>query len=266
MQSFISQSSMRTNLLVAAGAALTAAACPLVSSGQQPAATPAKAPATATAPAAAKDDDDGDLARKAEIMNSPRWRRAIFELGEWLSAQQIYSPQEVHNIKTDFNKRVTAMSSYELEYLLEDLDNKFKILETPEAKDARQWVGQYLSVMSDTKRAEVLKDVPDVVKMSSAQLQQEIDKIEQKKAGLQQRQAAFDSSRQQLVERAQAARQATAAASNAAAAQMQSGVSYSPYRGSQGGGKPPFADVKGSGMSVGVGPFGAYMNMNVGSF
>jgi len=266
MQSFFSQSFMRTNLLVAAGAALTAAACPLVAFGQQPAATPAKAPATATAPAAAKDDDDGDLARKAEIMNSARWRRAIFELGEWLSSQQIYSPQEVHNIKADFNKRVAAMSSYELEYLLEDLDSKFKILETPEAKDARQWVGQYLSVMSDSKRAEVLKDVPNVVKMSSSQLQQEIDKIEQMKAGLQQRQAAFDSSRQQLVERAQAARQATAAASNAAASQMQSGVSYSPYRGSQGGGKPPFGDVKGSGMSVGVGPFGAYVNMNVGNF
>ena len=256
MQSFISQSSRRTNLLAVAGAALTAVACPIVSFGQQPAATPAKAPAAAAAPAAAKDDDDGDLARKAEIMNSPRWRRAIFELGEWLSAQQIYSPQEVHNIKADFNKRVAVMSSYELEYLLEDLDSKFKILETPEAKDARQWVGQYLSVMSDTKRAEVLKDVPNVVKMSSAQLQQEIDKIEQMKAGLQQRQAAFDSSRQQ----------ATAAASNAAAAQMQSGVSYSPYRGSQGGGKPPFADAKGSGMSVGVGPFGAYVSMNVGNF
>jgi hypothetical protein len=266
MQSFIFQSSRRTNLLAVAGAALTAVATPSVSFGQQPAAAPAKAAAAATAPAAAADDDDGDLARKVEIMNSPRWRRAIFELGEWLSSQQIYSPQEVHNIKADFNKRVTAMSSYELEYLLEDLDNKFKILETPEAKDARQWVGQYLSVMSDTKRAEVLKDVPNVVKMSSAQLQQEIDKIEHMKAGLQQRQAAFDSSRQQLVDRAQAARQATAAASNAAAAQAQSGVSYSPYRGSQGGGKPPFSDVKGSGMSVGVGPWGAYVNMNVGNF
>jgi pyruvate/2-oxoglutarate dehydrogenase complex dihydrolipoamide acyltransferase (E2) component len=266
MQFFFFQSSRRTNLLAVAGAALTAVATPAVSFGQQPAAAPAKAAAAATTPAAAADDDDGDLARKVEIMNSPRWRRAIFELGEWLSSQKIYSPQEVHNIKADFNKRVTAMSSYELEYLLEDLDNKFKILETPEAKDARQWVGQYLSVMSDTKRAEVLKDVPNVVKMSSAQLQQEIDKIEQMKAGLQQRQAAFDSSRQQLVDRAQAARQATAAASNAAAAQMQSGVSYSPYRGSQGGGKPPFSDAKGSGMSVGVGPFGAYVNMNVGNF
>jgi hypothetical protein len=39
----------------------------------------------------------------------------------------------------------------------------------------------------------------------------------------------------------------------------------SPYRG-QDGGKPPFSDVKGSGMSVGVGPFGAYVNFNVGNF
>jgi hypothetical protein len=228
--------------------------------GQQPAAAGSK-------PAAAKPDDDGDLARKAEIMNSARWRRAIFELGEWLSTQQIYSPQEVRNIKADFNRRVAAMSSFELEYLLEDLDAKFKILDTPEAKDARQWVGQYLSVMSDQKRSEVLKDVPNVVQMTSAQLQQEIAKIEQMRASLSQRQAAADQSRQQMVEMAQAARQATAAASNAAASRAAAGPSYSPYRGqSQGGGKPPFADAHGSGMNVGVGPFGAYVNFNVGNF
>ena len=65
---------------------------------------------------------------------------------------------------------------------------------------------------------------------------------------------------------AAAARQATAAASNAAAARMQSGgVSMSPYRGKSGG-KPPFSDVKGSGMSVSAGPWGAWVNFNVGNF
>lgn len=135
----------------------------------------------ANEPAAAA-KDAGDIARKAEIMNSQRWRRAIFELGEWLSSQQIYSPQEVNRIKADFNRKVAGMTSYELEYLLEDLDAKFKIMETSEAKDARAWVGQYLAAMSDSKRAEVLKDVPDVVTMSAAQLQQEVDRIEQNKA------------------------------------------------------------------------------------
>lgn len=258
----------RTACILTAVLAVISTAISPTAHGQQsaPAATAGSAAqAKEAAPTAA---DDGDLARKADIMNSQRWRRAIFELGEWLSSQKIYTPQDVRNIKADFNRRVSGMSSYELEYLLEDLDAKFKILETPEAKDARQWVGQYLSVMSDQKRAEVLKDVPDVVTMSAAQLQQEIDKIEQKRSSLQQQQSAFDSSRQQLVDRAQAARQATAAASNAAAARMQSGgggVSYSPYR-SQGGGKPPFSDTHSSGMSVGVGPFGAYANFNVGAF
>ena len=223
-------------------------------------------PPAAAAPAAPANDADDDIVRKAQIMNSQRWRRAIFELGEWLAAQQIYTTDEVRRIKATFNRRVAGMSSYELEYLLDDLDSKFKILDTPEAKDARSWVGQYLSAMSDRKRAEVLKDVPDVVTMSSGQLQQEIQRIEQRRAALQQQQAAFDQGRRQLVDQAAAARQATAAASNAAAARMQSGgVSMSPYRG-QGGGKPPFSDVKGSGMSVSAGPFGAYVNFNVGNF
>ena len=259
---FRATSRFRGLLVVPSAAAIMAA---VITAWNADAAEPASQPA-APADAQATAADPGDIARKAEIMNSERWRRAIFELGEWLSAQQIYTPEEVRRIKANFNRRVAAMSSYELDYLLDDLDAKFKILDTPEAKDARNWVGQYLSVMSDQKRAEVLKDVPDVVTMSSGQLQQEIQRIEQRRAALQQQQAAFDQGRRQLVDQAAAARQATAAASNAAAAQMQSGgVSMSPYR-SQGGGKPPFSDVKGSGMSVGVGPFGAYVNFNVGNF
>jgi hypothetical protein len=211
------------------------------------------------------DDDDGDLARKAEIMNSPRWRRAIFELGEWLSAQVIYTPTQVRNIKADFNRKVEKMSSHDLEYLLDDLDAKFQIIDTPEARDARSWVGQYLSAMSDQKRAETLKDVPNIVTMSAAQLQQELQKIEQKRSSLQQQQAAFDQGRQALVERAQAARQQTAAAS-AAAMSRTGGVSYSPYRSGGGGGEPPFSNVGGSGMTLYSGPFGAGVSMSLGNF
>jgi hypothetical protein len=211
------------------------------------------------------DDDDGDLARKADIMNSPRWRRAIFELGEWLSAQVIYTPTQVRNIKADFNRKVEKMSSHDLEYLLDDLDAKFKIIDSPEARDARSWVGQYLSAMSDQKRAETLKDVPNIVTMSAAQLQQELQKIEQKRSSLQQQQAAFDQGRQALVERAEAARQQTAAAS-AAAMSRTGGVSYSPYRSGGGGGEPPFANAGGSGMTLYSGPFGAGVSMSLGNF
>ena len=95
MQLIMPYPARRSSLLMITSVAIVTAVLPVRSFCQQPPA-PAKA---AAAPTKAADDDDGDLARKAEIMNSQRWRRAIFELGEWLSSQQIYSPQEVHNIK-----------------------------------------------------------------------------------------------------------------------------------------------------------------------
>jgi hypothetical protein len=232
-----------------------------------PPAAPGKGSTERTMPSQATPED---AARKVEIMSGERWRRAIFELGEWLSSQQIYSPQEVRQIKADFNRRVAGMSSYELEYLLDDLDAKFKVLETPEARDAKAWLGQYLSAMSDQRRAEALRDVPDVVTMTSSQLEQEINRIEQKRVSLQQRQQAFDQSRDVLVQQAATNRQQTAAAAAAAMAQTRSSASFSPYRtgggGGGGGAKPPFSDAKGSGMSVGVGPWGAYVSFNTGSF
>lgn len=258
-----------TGLLLAAGLGRLSEAQPPVKNDGS-----AKAPSTPAPqePRATANDDDGDgdsdLEKKVAIMNSSRWRRAIFELGEWLSAQAIYTPTQVRNIKADFNHKVEKMSSHDLEYLLDDLDAKFKVLDTPEAQDARSWVAQYLSVMSDQKRAEALKDVPNVVTMTAGQLQLEIQKIEQKRGTLQQQQAAFDEGRQQLVQRAQDARQQTAAAS-AAAMSRTGGASYSPYRsggGGGGGGKPPFSDAKGSGMSITSGPFGAYVSMNLGGF
>ena len=266
-----------TGLLVATGLGR-------LSEAQPPARNDGAAKASSTSapqePKAAANDDDGDgdrdlkkgdsdLEKKVAIMNSSRWRRAIFELGEWLSAQAIYTPTQVRNIKADFNHKVEKMSSHDLEYLLDDLDAKFKVLDTPEAQDARSWVAQYLSVMSDQKRAEALKDVPNVVTMTAGQLQLEIQKIEQKRGTLQQQQAAFDEGRQQLVQRAQDARQQTAAASAAAMSRTGS-ASYSPYRsgggGGGGGGKPPFSDVQGSGMTITSGPFGASVSMNVGGF
>jgi hypothetical protein len=247
----------------AAAAAFLVVAPATDARGQQPAA-PAATPPTSAAAASAVTPQD-DIATKAEILRSPRWRRAVFELGDWLDTQEIYPPKQVQKIKSNFNRRVAKMSSYELEYLLEDLETKFKVMDSPEAKDARAWVGQYLSAMSDRKRDEVLKDIPDVVKMSAGELSQEIQKIEAKRDSLQRQQAAFDQGRQQLVEQAQANRQATAQAAAAAAAQANSAPTYSPYR-SQGGGKPPFSDSKGGGMTVGVGPWGAYVGFSVGNF
>ena len=206
-----------------------------------------------------------DLARKAELMTGDRWQRSVFEFGQWLSTQTIYTPQEVNRIKADFNDRVMAMSSFELEYMLDDLDTKLAILATPQAQDAKAWLGEYLAAMSDSRRAQELRQVPNRATMSAVELQREIDRIGRKQGSLQQRQQSFDQRREVLADKAAANRQRSAAAAAAAEARVRA-PAYSPYRGGNAGGSPPFSDVRRSGPSIGVGPFGAFVTIGGGSF
>lgn len=168
-------------------------------------------------------------------------------------------------IKIDLNRRAATASSYDLEYLLEDLEAKFKILETPEAQEARAWLGQYLAVMSDRKREHVLKDVPNIVTMSASQLGEEIRKIEDKRTSLQRQQATFDATRQAIAQE-----HMRSIEQGLAAHQMpSSGVAVSPYRsGGSSDGKPPFSDVQvHPSMTVYSGGFlGGGVAINLGSF
>ncbi len=204
-------------------------------------------------------EDDGEFARKADIMHGPRWQEAITELGNWLTTQVIYPPAEVQRIKVRFNERVAAMSSYELEYLIDSISRKLDLLKTPEARDAKAWLGEYLSAMSDARRAQELRNIPNVLEMNAAQLWEEIQRIDRKRAALQNRQRGFETQRGTQVDRATANRQASAAAAQAAAARVCSAPAHSPYR--QGGGSPPFSDVPPRRMSIGVGPMGAMISM-----
>ena len=38
------------------------------------------------------DGDDGDFARKHDLLSSPDWQRAVAELGGWLVVQRVYPP------------------------------------------------------------------------------------------------------------------------------------------------------------------------------
>lgn len=215
------------------------------------------ATARAVEPAIEADDDDGDFARKADIMHGPRWQRTIAEFGGWLATQTLYSPADVQRIKREFNARVAAMSSYELEYLLDSISAKLQLLDTPEARDAKAWLGEYLSAMSDARRAEALRSVPDLLDMNATQLWQEIQRVDRLRATLQQRQQASNARQSVLAERATAGRQATAAASQAAAARARAAPAHSPYR--QGGGSPPFADAQRRQPVIPFGIFGGFM-------
>jgi len=197
---------------------------------------------TAVASVIHADDHDGDLARKADLMHSVQWQRAVAEFGAWLKVQTVYPPATVRRIKNEFNDRVAAMSSYELQDLLDTISSKLQVLDTPEARDAKTWLGEYLFAMSDRRRAAELRKLPNLLDLNAAQLWQEIQRIDQKRATLQQRQQGVEARQGVLAERVAAGRQATAAASQAAAARARSAPAHSPYR--QGGGSPPFSDTQ----------------------
>lgn len=216
--------------------------------------------ARASTAAPAADDATDDMSRKAALMNGGRWQRAVFELGQWLTTQSIYPPDEVLRIKAGFNDRVARASADEVEQMLDNLDTKLRIVDSPEARDARDWVGHYLSAMSDSRRSRALANVPDITQMSAADLEAEIATVNRKRGDLQQRQAAFESGRQELVAQArQAGERAAAPPSGGRAAAV------SPPRRD---GEPPFANVRGTGMTIysGGGFGGAGVAISVGNF
>ena len=151
------------------------------------------------------------------------------------------------------------MSSYELEYLLDSVDQKMRLLDTPQARDAKAWLGEYLSAMSDARRAQELRNVPNLLDMNAAQLWDEIQRIDRKRAALQQRQQGVVARQGVLVDRATANRQATGEAARATANRLRSAPAHSPYR--QGVGSPPFSDVQPRPLAIGVGLMGPFIGM-----
>jgi len=129
----------------------------------------------AAAPATSRAADDA--ARKAEILSSDCWRRAMFDFNSWLRKQKVYPPEEVARIRADFSARVEAMSADELLLVQQDLEKKFQILNTPEAQEIRAWLGSYLSVLTERGREGVMRIIPNFDTMNSQQLQQTLGRL-----------------------------------------------------------------------------------------
>lgn len=210
------------------------------------------APAAA-APPAASTPAEREAAERAKILDSECWRRANFELNEWFRAQTIYTREEVAQLRADFAERVDNMSAVELQDVIHDMEAKFKILDSPQVQEVREWFGRFMSVLAERRREEILRDIPNFATMSPGQLKQEIQKFQRKKNS----QARFDrnrSSRNDAQAQTNRARPAAAPAPRRAA-------SHSPYRPPTP--QRPFEDVQiGPRRSMTIAPDGAiFMNM-----
>lgn len=222
---------------------------------------------TAPEPAAAGSDraDLDDRFRKAQLLGSDRWRRAVFELDAWLESQPVYTPAQARAIRADLDRRVAAMSSYEVEYLLDTLDAKLRILSSPAARDAREWLGRYLAVMADHRREEVLAEVPNVLDMTTAELVAGLGRLQAKRTAVEQQRRTTASGRAEFAAFLHEQRRIEALARAARARIRLADVSFSPYRAGPVA-DPPFADV-GDGTPFGpIPPWGPFIGLQTGGF
>jgi len=209
--------------------------------------------------------DAGDQERKSHLLASDRWRRAMFEFNAWLDAQPVYSPTQVAAIRRELTGRVATMSSFELEYLLETISAKLQVLETPAARDARGWLGRYLAVMSDAKRAEVLRDVPNVLDMSAAELEAAVERIETKQAEVARRHDETLAARRDFAGFQQRVGHEDAEARAGLAASRDAAPAFSPYRGPAAR-SAPFAGAYESPAVVGASPWGSFLAVPSAAF
>lgn len=203
--------------------------------------------------------------RKTEILTGSRWRRAMFELDEWLAVQPVSTAEQVRHIKADLADRVAAMSSYELDYLLDTLEFKLRILDSPDAVEVREWLGRYLSVMADRKRAATLAGLPDVVEMTSGELIAGVQRLEEKRAEVERRAADTRRSRREFAAFHEAARAREQEQRMRISRIRRGDASFSPYR-APAVGDAPFSGAYDSPTVVGVGPWGTFVGTSIAAF
>jgi hypothetical protein len=239
--------------LAVAGAVVAAAVRPGLPAREPP------SPAAADSTAAAEREDQF---RKTRLLGGDRWRRVAFEFDAWLREQPVYTPAEAARIRADLDRRVAGMSSYEVEYLLDTLEAKLRILDRPAARDAREWLGRYLAVMSERKRAEVLDAVPDVLDMTTAELVTALDRLEAKRAAVEDARRASIRGREAFADFVRGQRAADEA-SRAARGRIRVGdAAFSPYR-PRPVADPPFADAAAGPPALSVGPWGTFIGLDL---
>lgn len=211
-------------------------------------------------PAAGTDD----LVRKAEIIAGQRWRRAMFEFREWLQTQPVYSPEQVRRIRADLEQRVAAMSSWEVEYLLESLDTKLRILESPRATEAREWLARYLDVMTDRRREKLLADVPNVLDLTAAELAVRLQELEAARLEVEAHADRSQRTQRETEALVNRGREADAALRERLERIRRGAAAFSPYR-PQPVAEPPFAGAVAGPPALMVGPWGMELGIDVGA-
>jgi uncharacterized protein (TIGR02246 family) len=155
---------------------------------------PSSAPPSASAAASAEDS-----AARERILNSPEWHETQRAADEWLSVQKIYTPAEVKQVRTAMAAKIAKMSAPELQNFLDDSKEKFAILLSKQAEEARLWLAQRMAVEVKLTPEQLKQMRPNIVDMTAAQVEQRLMEMQAEREQTQQVQQAFDTGRKAQV-------------------------------------------------------------------
>jgi hypothetical protein len=157
------------------------------------------APATAKAAATPKLSAE-DQAKKQELLDSERFLELNIAFEDWLSVQNFYKAEQIPRLRADVRRKIEAMTPRELEMFIRQSEAKLAILMSPEAVDARNWLGHFVSAKAVLPASEV--DQWDVLKMTPAQIEQALRRVEARRASRASANRAFNTAREASVQNA----------------------------------------------------------------
>lgn len=137
----------------------------------------------------------GSPSEQDKFLANPRWKATVEGLKTWASTQNIYDDAQVAKIREQLEARARQLSAPEFEKMMDDWEKWLAVATSPEAQAANAYLNQTLALESDKARAKTRSRLPDVVRLTPAELEQELLKFEAQQQSRAATKAAFDQSR-----------------------------------------------------------------------
>lgn len=153
-------------------------------------------------------------------------RTVLRDFDAWARVQTLYEPEQVKKFRARIVEKAGQLSGDDLAAFLADLTDRLHVLTSEEARDARRWLNQTLSVASDSYAKEIRSKLPDVAKLSAGELQEELDDFEARQTSNKQYRAGLEKTRQAQIKNIEQEKRRQEEANDRAAL---SDGNYSPY-------------------------------------
>ncbi|HEY1601954.1 MAG TPA: hypothetical protein VGG64_20295 [Pirellulales bacterium] len=138
-------------------------------------------------------------AAREEILHSEDWQQMIAQFHKWLDTQKMYDASQVKQIKARLEVGIKRMTAIQLQRFLAGMHEKLDTLSGQRAIDAEAYLTETLSVASPVYARKIRQQLPDVLSMTAAQVDQKLASFAVKQQSSAQLQKSFNAARQQQI-------------------------------------------------------------------